>query len=107
MLKVAVNLEDLHVAQGRKSHAELLRTAREWDENVRLILFPEKRAVYVRYYAPKWDGMSQPTQEDDDMAYRAADKALDVLIRRGLVEKSWAVFYWNMGDILSPSDVRL
>lgn len=106
-LKVAFNLSDGHISQGRSSHAEMLRSAREWDDNVRAIIFPEKKAVYFRFYAPSYDGLEKPTEDQEDESFKAADKALTALVKAGLVKKSWKALYWNVGKVLSPFDIRL
>ncbi len=102
MLKVAYNLYDGHISQGHGSHAEMLRSAREWDDSVRCLIFPEKRAIYFRYPG---DGINIL---DDDACYLAAEKARDAFIKAGLVKKSWRVFHWYTDEKrITSFDVRL
>lgn len=108
MLKVAYNTIDGHLAVGDGSHASLVRSAAEYDDNVRALVFPQKQAVYFRFFGgPDYDGIGKPTEEQLDTAYRACDKALDKMLRIGLVKKSWKVFYWTTDERrIKAADVR-
>ncbi len=106
-VKVAYNLIDGHISTGAGSHAEMLRHAGEWDDNVRAIVFPDKHAVYFRFYSPDYDGVSKPTADELEKSYRAADKAFNALVRNGYCKKSWTPLYWNTGSVVSPLEVRL
>lgn len=105
--KVAYDTRDGHVATGNGSHAEIIGAGgREYDNYVRAIVFPEKKAVYFRAWAPPSsygkDGF------DEEASFEAADRALDQLIRLGYARKSWQVFYWRTDEKrITSFDVRL
>jgi hypothetical protein len=108
MLKLGYNLTDGHISSGERSHAELLRAPGEWDDTVRAIAFPERKAVYFRLYAPKWDGMGSLTAEELGKAFAVTDEALDAFIMAGLVKRSWAVYHWETDERrVRAFDVRL
>lgn len=108
MLKVAYNTIDGHLAIGDGSHANLVRSTAEYDDNVRALVFPQKKAVYFRFFGgPDYDGVTKPTEDQLDKAYRACDAALDQMIRWKLVKKSWRVYYWTTDEKrVRAQDVR-
>lgn len=95
--KVAYGLRDGHVTHGERSHAELIGPDRRYDDYVRAIAFPDKRAIYFRFYAPRYDGMGRPTAEETDAAFEAADKAFKAFVRCGVAAESWKTIYWDHG----------
>jgi hypothetical protein len=108
MLKVAYNTIDGHLAIGDGSHADLMRTAAEYDDNVRALVFPDKKAVYFRFFGgPNYDGIGKPTEDQLDTAYRECDKALDQMFRFGIAKKNWKVYHWTTDERrVKAADVR-
>ncbi len=104
-MKLAFSLRDGHVAYGERSHAELIGPFRRYDDYVRAVVFPEYKAVYFRLYAPRYDGMGRPTEEELAVSYEAAGKAFAAFVRHGLIEKAYRPLYWDTGRL--PLNVRL
>jgi hypothetical protein len=88
------------------SHACAIRTTREWEESVRIIIFSEQQAVYIRFCAPKYDGVSAPTSEELDEAFRRADLAVAELLRTRTIRASWHVLYWKIGHGVTEWSIR-
>ncbi len=93
--KLAFNVIDGHVACGDRSHAELIGPKRVYDNYVRAIVAPDVKAIYFRFYAPRYDGMGMPTAEDMDGAFEAAERARKAFVRHGFIRKSWKAVYWD------------
>jgi len=108
MLKLGYNIDDGHISSGERSHAEQIRSAGEWDRTVRAIVFPETKAVYFRFFAPEWDGISRPTEEDVCFAHAAADNAACAFIKAGFIRASWHCYHWETDEKRVKSfDVRV
>lgn len=97
-LKLAYDTRDGHVASGTRSHAEIIGTSgAAYDAYVRAIVFPEKKAVYFRYFGT-----------DDETAFKQAGHALDKFISLGFVKRSWKTLWWATDEKRVTSwDVRL
>lgn len=107
MFKLGFNIHDGHISQGAASHAEQIRTAREYDDTVRAVVFPETKSIYFRFFCPSWDGLSRPTAEQTDESFRQCVRALERFIRAHLVKKSWKVLYWATDEThVKALDVR-
>lgn len=88
------------------SHADATKSTAEWDQCVRVIIFRDKKAVYIRFFAPKWDGLSVPTPEDVEEAFRRADEATEELLRTSVIRGSWPIHYWKIGGSITHADIK-